>query len=103
MVGPGLFSPLRGNSGPWIFWPRVFRISPAQILPHLRVGVGPKAGQVIRHLLGTVIGGQKVQEQSHFTLGDSRRFLPAKKLLNPGSQYGWPSGFIAQCHAVSAG
>src|SRR5437870_1206556 len=67
--GASLFAaPLRpadGRSGQRVLGPGVPGIAGTQLLAHLRIGAGPEAGQVGRHLLRPVVGGEQVQEHGH--------------------------------------
>jgi hypothetical protein len=61
----------------------VFWIAAAEILADLRVGSLPETGQVVGHLLGTVIGAQEMEKDSDTATGYSRRFGYAKEVLDP--------------------
>src|SRR6187551_1078572 len=66
-----------------IFGPMMFRIASAELFAHLRIGVGPEAGQILRDLDWPLGRRQEMQDHGHRAVRDARGVLAAEHLLKP--------------------
>ena len=78
-------------------------VAGTQILADVRIAVGPEAFQVVRDLLRSHVGRQKVQHDADASAGDPRRFAESEDLLNPDGQNGGPTLFVDEADAAAAG
>ena len=58
-------------------------VAGAQVLAHLRPGALPEAGEVVGHLLGTLVGREQVQQAGHAPPRDGRGGGQPEELLDP--------------------
>ena len=85
---------MRRRCTPRIIRPRVARISSFHFLLHFRVRAFPEALEVLRDLQRFAAGGEQVQRERHFAVGDARGFCKAEQFLQFYRQHRWCAGFV---------
>ena len=73
--------PVRRRGVPWVVWPRMLRISSAELFPHLRIRSIPEAAQIARQLNRLAIGRKERKQNGLAPRSNAGRLRQTEQLL----------------------
>src|SRR5688572_7183512 len=80
----------------------MLRIACPELIADLRVDVGPEAFEVIRHLLGTHVRCEQMEQDRHAPASNPGRVGQAEELLHASRKHRRPTSFIVQSDSAPA-